>query len=177
MSRKLARRYVQPLFDVGSEKDLLDQIASDLELVDTTLKEANDLRGFLFDPSIERQTKKDVLKKLFPKVSPFSLNFLRVIVDKNRPVVLDDAYPLYREMLNEQRGITTGVLETAVPLDETSYQKVRKSLEKRFNKKLDLDQVVSPDLIGGIKVRIGNVVLDSTVRGQLGSLRKVMAGV
>jgi len=176
VSRRLARRYVQPLYDVGSEKDLLDQIANDLELVDKTLQESDDLRGFLYDPSIERQAKKDVLEKLFADISPYSLNFLRVIVDKNRSLVFDQAYPLFREMLNEHRGITTGAIETATPLDDASYRKVIENLEKRFDKKLELEQIVTPDLIGGIKVRIGNVVLDGSVRGQLAKLKKVMAG-
>ncbi len=176
MSSGLARRYVKPLFDVANENNKLDKIAKDLEVIDQTLHESEDLRGFLFDPSVERQAKRNVLEKLFAKFTPFTLNFLRVVVDKNRPLVFDQAYPLFSEMLNDHRGITTGVVETAQPLDKKSFKKVKESLEKRFAKQLDLSQIVNPDLIGGMKVRIGNMVLDGSVRRRLTKLKKVMAG-
>jgi len=172
----LARRYVQPLFEVASEKDELERIFGDLKSLDQALSDSPDLKGYLSDPSIEKHDKKSVLEKIFADASIYTLNFMRVLIDKNRPEVLWVAYPLFRDMLNEHRGISTGVVESAVTLDDADFGEIKSALENRFASKLDLERQVNPDLLAGLRFRIGNIVLDGSVRNRLTRLKKILIG-
>ena len=170
----LARRYVQPLFEVAREKDELERIYDDLKSLDQALSDSPELKGYLSDPSIEKHDKKSVLEKIFEGASIYTLNFMRVLIDKNRPEVLWVAYPLFRDMLNEHRGISTGVVETAVTLEDADFSKIKSALESRFESRLDLERKVNPDLLAGLRVRIGNVVLDGSVRNRLTRLKEML---
>lgn len=167
----IARRYVEPLFEVALEKNLVDRIAEELSLFDDTLQKYPEFRKFLFNPSLNRKTKKAVLEELFSQASIYTLNFMRVVIDKNRPEVLTATYRLFNEMLNRQRGVAPGVIETATPLDDDTFNKVKMKLEARFSCKLDLERKVDPMLLGGILVRVGNNVIDGSLRGQLSRLK------
>ncbi|MDP8229441.1 MAG: ATP synthase F1 subunit delta [Candidatus Electryoneaceae bacterium] len=173
-SSGLARRYVQPLFYVALEKGELDKIASDLFSFDEMLSQSSELRSFLADPSVERLAKRGVMEKLFDDVSPYTLNFVKVVIDKNRSAIFDMVYPLFRDMLNEHNGITAGIVETAVPLDDDLFVRLQKTLETRFEKRLELERKIDPDLLGGVRVRIGNMVIDASVRGRLNKLKEML---
>ena len=168
----LARRYVEPLFEVALEKDQLDRIAEDLSGLDEALKASADLRRFLTNPSIERHVKKTVIQKVFDGVSQYTMNFMKLVIEKNRTEILLHARQLYMNLLNAQRGMTPGVVETATPLDDATFERVRKELEVRFQTKLELERKVAKDLLGGMRVRVGNTVIDGSVQGRLARLRE-----
>lgn len=172
----LPRRYVLPLFEIGVEKGELDRISADLGMIDHTLCESPDLRGFLTDPTIERKMKMGVIEKLFPDISTYTKNFLRVVIDKNRTEILKLTYRLFSDLLNEHRGVMPGELETAVQLDDSTFDELIRTLEKKFNKRLELERKVDPSLLGGARVRVGNVVIDGSVRGRMARLKEALAG-
>jgi len=175
LSGILARRYVQPLFEVAQEKNELERIAGDLAALDQALQESAELKGFLSDPSIGRKAKRTLVEKVFAEASSYTLNFMRVVIDKNRPEILGMSYRLFTDMLNIHRGVALGVVETAVPLDDTAFNKVRKMLEARFGCKLELERKIDPGLLGGLRVRVGNNVIDGSVRGRLEGLKAALS--
>ncbi|MCF7810731.1 F0F1 ATP synthase subunit delta [bacterium] len=170
----IARRYVEPLFEVAVEKGIEDRVAEDLKSFDNTVNENPDLKKFLFNPSLERKAKRSVIDKLFKDASEYTLNFLRVVIDKNRPEILLSAHSLFIDFLNKHQGITPGSIVTAVPLEADALKKVKDRLEKRFNCALALECTVDPTLVGGILVRVGNTVLDGTIKGRLHRLKSTM---
>ncbi len=172
----LARRYAQPLFEVAREKDELERIFGDLKSLVQALTDSPELKGYLSDPSVEKHDKKSVIEKIFEGASIYTLNFMRVLIDKNRPEVLWVTYSLFRDMLNEHRGISTGVVETAVTLEDADFAEIKSVLENRFASRLDLERQVNPDLLAGLRVRIGNVVLDGSVRNRLTRLKEILTG-
>jgi len=170
----IARRYVEPLFEVALERNQLDRIAEELAALDQAINVSQDLRKYIFDPSIERHVKKSVMEQIFAGASDYTLNFIKLVIEKNRPEILSMAYRLYINLLNDHRGITPGEVETAVPLDDVTFDGIRKDLEARFNTKLHLERKVDSDLLGGMRVRIGNMVIDGSVRGRLVQLRELL---
>lgn len=172
----LARRYVQPLFEVALEKGELEGIYNDVALLDRTLKESPDLWNFLANPSIGRQAKKTLVEKIFADCCIYTLNFLKVVIDKNRPEVLRAAYHIFTGMLNVHRGVIPGVVESAVPLDDADLSYIKRILESRFESRLELKQRVDPVLLGGVRVRIGNTVIDGSVKGRLERLKTALIG-
>ncbi len=173
----LARRYVNPLFDVAIEKGDLKQISADLEALDTALCDSQDFKIFIKDPSIRRKVKKAAVEELFAGASPYTLNYLRLIIDKNRTEVLFETRKLFTRMVEAYEGIQQGVVQSAVALSKDQFANIRKSLEKRFQTKIDLHSEVVPELIGGLRIQIGNTVIDATVQNRLKHLKKALAGV
>ncbi|HHE46397.1 MAG TPA: ATP synthase F1 subunit delta [Bacteroidetes bacterium] len=176
MSASLTRRYVKPLFEVACEKNELERIAGDISALDQALKGSPELRRFLADPSIQRRAKRTLIEKVFAEASPYTLNFMRVIINKNRPEILNLTHQYFTELMNIHRGVSPGILETAVPLDDEAFNQVRTTLEKRFGTRLDLERRINPGLLGGLRVRIGNNVIDGSVKGRLAKLRTNLAG-
>lgn len=172
----LARRYIQPLFDVAQEKGELEKITSDLAQLDEILAQSTELRGLLADPSVERSTKRSVVEEIFKDASMYTLNFMRLVIDKNRTGLFRIAYRIFRELIDKSEGITTGQVESAIPLSDEVFEKVKTGLESRFNYKLELERVVIPELIAGLRVRIGNLVIDGSLHGRLERLRSILAG-
>lgn len=177
MSGGVAKRYVKPLFDVAREKNQLDKVAQDLTELESVLKSSKELRTVLSDPSTTRDLKRSIMEKIFTNISPYSRNFIRVVIGKNRTSILFEANRLYIHMLNDHRGVTTGTITTAAALDDKTFVKLHASLEQKLQRKITLNRGIDPKLIGGALIQVGNTVIDGSVRGQLAKLRKVVAGM
>jgi len=172
----LTRRYVQPLFEVALEKDILDKITKDLKLLDDTLCSSPELKSFLNNPSIERRAKRDAIEIIFKDVSLYSMNFMRLIIDKNRIEVLLVAYSMFQEMIDIERGVIKGTVLSAVPVDDDLFKEIKRSLETRFDSKLELRRDVDPGILGGLRIQVGNTVMDASVKGRLERLKETLAG-
>jgi len=170
----LARRYVQPLFELALARGILDQVAREVAQFDSALRQHPEFRTFLSNPSVNRKAKRDAMSRVFVGASPCTINFLKVVLDKNRPEVLVAANSIFQDLLNEHRGVTTGLIETAIPLDEAALNQIKGQLEKRFQRTLDLKHRHDPTLIGGLRLRLGNRVIDASVKGRLARLRDLM---
>nr|MBC8344195.1 ATP synthase F1 subunit delta [Bacteroidota bacterium] len=119
----LARRYVQALFNIAQEKDILEKVQEDLKALSELLNNLPEVFSFLFDPSIGRTAKKGALKEIFKDASEFTLNFYFLIIDKNRIEILVDVYRIFDELCNSLKGIITGTIHSAVALDnKLSYE-------------------------------------------------------
>lgn len=172
----LARRYVQALFEVAQEKDVLDKISGDIELLDGTLSNSPELVSFLNNPSILKRAKKAAIEGLFTDVSEYTLNFIRVIIDKNRTEILSVANRIFQDLIDTAKGILNGTVQSAVPLDKEMLAEIKKSLEKRFSSTLVLKNRVTPELIGGLRIQVGNMVIDASVKSRLENLKEILAG-
>jgi len=172
----LAKRYVQPLFEVARDANVLDQVAADLQGLDSALSGSTDLRVFLASPTALRATKRSVLEAVLAGASPFTINFVRLVVNKNRTEILHLASRIYADLLNIHRGIIPGSVETAVAMDDAAFGLLEKAVAERFHAKVVLSRKVDPGLIAGVRVRVGNRVVDATVKGQLEKLRTALAG-
>ena len=171
----LARRYVKPLFEVALTKGAMAQVGDDLAQLDRALQQFPELRAFFNNPSADRRAKRQAAEEIFRGASPWTLNFIRVVLDKNRPGILSEAHRLFQQLRDEQQGITPGSVTTAIPLDEAAKQRLTARLEGQFGK-LRLEFAVDPGIIAGVLVRVGNQVIDGTVRGRLARLRAALAG-
>ncbi len=176
MSAVPARRYVLPLFEVARDHNVLDVVAADLKALDNALSATPELGAFLAAPTIERSVKRAALEAIFANASSFTLNFLRGVVAKNRSEVLHYAYRIYKGLLDAYRGVTPGLVETATPVDEATFASVVKAVSERFGGKIELQRQVDPSLIGGVRVRVGNQVIDASVKGRLEKLRTTLTG-
>lgn len=174
----IARRYANALFTLGQEAggDAVDTYSEALSALAAIVAESPDLAKVLRAPVISPREKRDVILQLLAAIGPAGENqtvrdFCLLLTDKERLALIPDIANWFTERLDEAKGVIRGELVTAIPLDKKRRNQVIATLEKETNKKLVLRFEVNSDILGGIVLRVGDLVLDASLRAQLNSLK------
>ena len=169
----ISRRYAAAVFNQAKAAGTLKETAADLAVVSDMLEANKVLASMIVHPLVAQSRKKTVLNAAFSgKVSAPTMGFLNLLADKRRMGLLDDAKREFTELLRAHNNIVAATATTAVPLSAKQLAALEKALEKRTGKDIELTTSVDPALMGGILVRIGDTVLDGTVKGKLDRLRE-----
>jgi len=177
VSQAAARVYAKALFDIGVETGSVGQIYDDLHAVHNALNGLDpDLRTFFYLPRLRREDKRRILNLAFEgKISRTVLGVLHVLVDKRRESLLDnivDEFDRYKDV-NENRVQARVV--SATKLDDDLREALRSALEQRTRKSVVLTETVDPEVLGGLRVNVGDRVLDGTLRRSLQDMRRNLA--
>jgi F-type H+-transporting ATPase subunit delta len=176
--RIVAKRYAQALFNAAQDAKVLDKMETDLPLVTATLDANPELKMVLNHPVISAADKKIVIGKLFTgKVSDMLVNFMMLIVEKNREGLLDGIREIFGELLMEYRGQVRAEVFTAFELPESMKATLTQKLSAFTGKTVELSEVVDPALIGGVRVRMGDRVLDGSVHSGLARMKETLLAV
>ena len=171
----VARRYASALYQEADHNGVVDDVDADVELLRTSLDDNRELSRFFESPVIPNDKKEAVIQSLLSdKVAPLTLNFLRLLVRKDREKVVATVLDQYHDLRDEQRGIIDVHARAAQPLSEADREALTDTLETKTGKSVRLHVREEPDLIGGIIIRIGDHVFDGSVRNKLASLRERM---
>ncbi len=173
----LARRYAGALFETARQADVIDRVESDLGMITYSLQTMPRLVEVLNHPLISRSRKKEIVSEIFTgKVEAVTLRFLDLVIEKRREEILPEVEPEYVSLANDHRGVVSVAVTSAVPLTSEEVQALKAKLDAFTGKRTDLELSEDPDLIGGLTIRIGDTVIDGSVRGQLASLREKLLG-
>jgi F-type H+-transporting ATPase subunit delta len=168
LNQAVARRYARALFDLAREKGLVDQVDQELGLVVSMIQQNPRLRAVMDDVLIVPEVKRDLVGKLFTgKVSQLVMNFLFVVIAKRREAYIPQMYRAYLDLANEARGIVEVEVRSAVPLPDQTLQALEAKLAKRTGKRVKFQTQVVPELIGGLVVRVGDQLMDGSVKTRL----------
>ena len=176
MAGSIARRYstaLMGLCDRETATNAHQKVAKDLGKVNKALADNEEVRKALTSPQVDTATKKKVFgsigKSLF--LGPLTKNFLYFVADKQRTDQLEAIAADFERRLDERHGRIKAHVTTAVPLNPVEKTKIQKALEKASGKKITLEASVDPALVGGVVTRIGDIVLDGSVRNQLDRMK------
>ncbi|MDI6827573.1 MAG: F0F1 ATP synthase subunit delta [Armatimonadota bacterium] len=173
----LARRYAGALFAAAKASDCIDLVESDLGLVTYSLENVPQLAEVLKQPLIPIERKKEIVKDIFSgRVQELTLDFLDLVIEKRREFILTEVEKEYVKLANEYRGVLPIKVTSAVPLTSDEKSMLRTKLEAFTGKRVELELHEDPSLIGGLVVRIGDTVIDGSVKGYLESLKNQMLG-
>lgn len=168
---KAARRYATALLELAREKDSVERTLEDVLLIKNTLEDSRDLVLFLKSPIIKPDKKVAALNEIFGKqLSDLVHKFVSLIAQKNRQNMLDEIVHAFVDKYNEYAGIISAEIFVAKELDYKELDKVKSSLEKFTNKKVNVSTTVQADLRGGMAVKINDTVIDATVKHKLEQL-------
>ncbi|MBI2788491.1 MAG: ATP synthase F1 subunit delta [Elusimicrobia bacterium] len=168
--RVLAGRYAAALFQAASAKGEEQKVQADLGSAHKLLLDA---MGALRHPRVPPASKKKLLHDAIgDKVGATTLNFLNLLVDKKRFELMVMVSAVYAKLAAEKRGAAKAHVRTAAPLSSDAQQQLTAKLKKFTGKEIELDVKEDPELIGGLTVKIGDWVLDSSLRGQLRRLKE-----
>jgi F-type H+-transporting ATPase subunit delta len=169
----IANRYATAFIGLAETHNLLDKLDFDLVLVKETLKENAELKDFLEHPLIQANDKKEVIDSIFQKhVSFYTLNLIKLLIDKNRIFVLSRIADHYRELLNKKRNISTAQIITAVEIDEYTRNRIREKLENMFNQTINIETLTDKEIIAGMIVRVGDKIIDGSIKTKLENMKK-----
>lgn len=172
----VARRYAQALTEEAQSAGSLDTVDADVALLAETLDGSRELRLALTSPVVAHDKKRAVLESLFEgKVSDLSLRFLRLLVEKQRDGQIPEILDAYRQLRDERTGTVEARVRTAKPLSPDEAERLKAALEARADATVRMRIDVDPALIGGLVVRVGDVVYDRSVKHQLETLRGQLA--
>ena len=171
----VARRYAQALYEEAEREQRVERIDEDMALIRESLEDSRDLVLFFESPIISRKKKQDVVQALFEaRVQPMTMNFLRLLIEKKREDLFPDVVHAYRALRDEQLGVVVAHARTAFPLSSEEQARLEQALERKAGSRIRLTVEQDAGLVGGLVVRIGDMVYDGSVRHQLATLRERM---
>src|SRR6201996_717152 len=170
-----ARVYAEALFEVGRDKGKLDVLQQQLGQFADAGDRNRELQFFFFSPYLSTAEKQEGIEKAIEGAEPELINFLELLVDKHR---MTEIFRIRRELdelwKQENRRIAVTVT-SAVELDPAGVEKIGQEVERQTEEKVDLSSRVDSEILGGIVLQVGNMVLDASIRTRLEKLRKSVA--
>jgi F-type H+-transporting ATPase subunit delta len=167
--------YAEALFEVAKENDKLDEIHEQLAQVVEAIDENRELQVFFFSPYFTSGEKREGISKAFVGAEPELVNFLELMAEKHRMPAIFAARRIFDELWAAERRRLEVRLTSAVELDPKVVKKVGEEIERRTGREIDLEAVVDDDILGGLVLRVGNMICDASVRGKLERLRREVA--
>ena len=172
---EIAAVYARSLFEVAKEQDKLDLVREQLGEFADALDETRELQVFFFSPSFSTAEKQDGLDRAVSGADPAFVNFLKLLIENHRMPVIFRVRRGFDELWEEENKLLPVQVTSAVELDQGTVEQIGDRIAEQTGRKVDLSSSVEPDILGGIIVRVGNSVLDASVRNRLEQLRKQVA--
>jgi F-type H+-transporting ATPase subunit delta len=172
---EIAQVYARSLFEVAKEHDKLDTVREQLGEFADALDRNRELSIFFFSPYFSTAEKKDGLGKLLDGVDPTVANFLALLVENHRMPVIFRVRREFERLWEEENRLLPVTITSAVALDEATVQSIGDAIGRQTGQRVQLTADVDPDVLGGLVVRVGNSILDASIRNRLENLRRSVA--
>lgn len=175
MYEYLDRRYALALYEVGEEKGKVDEYIDDLKYIVNLMKTDTDFLQVIKHPKISTSKKKEIFKDIFSgRIDDDLLSFLLILIDKDRLLYLEEKLKEMEKIHLERHNTLIAEVKTAVPLNEDERQKLASKLEKKYDRNIIIKDEIDKNVIGGVYVRVGDDVIDGTIRAKLLEMKKLM---
>lgn len=172
----VARRYARALFSIGQQKGdaEIEAYGKDLAEFASAMKNTPELVKIFRNPIFTVEEKKAIVEKILSKLdpNPTARNFLFLLADKDRLSILPEIEAYFGALLDEAKGVVRGELVTAVTLEDARQKEVRKELAEQLGKELVLDFDTNADILGGVVLKVGDKILDASLRAQLHGMKE-----
>ena len=177
MASSAAKRYAQAIFSLGQERGTLDTWGQDLAMLSRVVADDR-IATYLTNPSVAAERRIEALESsLNLNVQTEARNLARMLIERNRTMLIPQIREMFDDQLRAERGIVVAEVTTAERLSDAEQDHIREKLETMTGKKVELALKIDPDIIGGIIIRIGDQVIDGSVRNKLEKMRaRLVAG-
>jgi F-type H+-transporting ATPase subunit delta len=172
---EIAEVYARSLFEVAKEHDVLDRVHDELGEFAEALSDNRSLQVFLFSPYFSSEEKRQGVRKIVSDADERFENFLELLAERHRMPALFRIKREFDALWAEEHKLLAVTVTSAVELDEGLAEDIAKRIQEQTGRTVELSSNVDPDVLGGLMVRVGNMVLDDTVRNKLERLRKQVA--
>ena len=172
---EIAAVYARSLFEVAKEQDKLDAVREQLGAFADALSETRELQVFFFSPYFSTQEKEDGLERAVSDVDPAVMNFLKLLIEKHRMPTVFRIRANYDKLWEQENKLLPVQITSAVELDEGTVRQLGDRISEQTGRTVELSARVEPDILGGLVVRVGNSIIDASIRSRLEQLRRQVA--
>ena len=172
---EIAQVYARSLFEVAKEQGKLDVVKEQLGQFADALDENRELATFFFAPYFSTQEKEDGLGRLLDGADPVVENFLKLLIENHRVPVIFRVRREFETLFDQENSLLPVTITSAVRLDDATVKSIGDAIGKQTGQQVELTANVDPDVLGGLIVRVGNSILDASIRNRLENLRRSVA--
>ena len=172
---EIAEVYARALFDAARDAGGLDRVHDELDQFTEALDRDRDLQVFFFSPYFSSEEKKQGVRRILDDADPRFVNFLELLAERHRMPVIFRIRRAFEALWADENKLLPVTVTSAVELDDGLVSDIGKRIEEQTGRRVELSSEVDPDLLGGLKVSVGNMVLDASIRNRLEQLRKQVA--
>lgn len=173
MQQIAAKRYGSALFEVAKIKNRVKEFLEEFRSVSNIILENKELRTFLHHPNITPEDKKKVVKEVFQKeVDIEILNLLYILIEHDRIDEIRVVYYDFKYLVYEYWKIRIAYVTTAVEMTNDEIEEIRQKLSRKYDCKIEVQNIVKPEIIGGVHLKVGDEVIDDTIVGRLEKMRR-----
>src|SRR5918998_1854299 len=172
---EIAEVYARSLFEVAKEHDALDRVHDELGEFAEALADDRNLQVFLFSPYFSSEEKKRGVKSIVSDADERIVNFLELLAERHRMPALFRIRREFDALWAEERKLLPVTITSAVELDKSTVKRISDEIQDRTGRRIELSTSVDPDVIGGLAMQVGNLIMDATIRARLERLRKEVA--
>jgi len=172
---ELAQVYGRSLFEVAREQGKLDELREQLGQFVDALNDNRELAVFFFSPYFSTKEKQQALQRALEGADEAFMNFLSLLIENHRMPVIFRIRQQYERLWEEENKTLPVEITSAIELDQATTESLGKTIGERAGRTVKLATRVDPDIIGGIVVRVGNSILDASIRTRLEQLRRQVA--
>ena len=172
---EIAQVYARSLFEVAKEQGKLDDVRDQLAEFAEALDGNRDLQVFFFSPYFSTEEKIDGLRGAVEGADEIVLNFLALLLEKHRMPLIFRVRKAFDEQWEKEHKLLNVEVTSAIELDPGTVEQIGERVAEQTDRKVELSSTVDPDILGGIVLRVGNSILDASIRNRLEQLRRQVA--
>jgi F-type H+-transporting ATPase subunit delta len=172
---EIAAVYARSLFEIAKEHDVLDRVHDELGEFAEALSDDRTLQVFLFSPYFSSNEKREGVRKIVSDADERFVNFLELVAERHRMPALFRIKRAFDALWADEHKLLPVTVTSAIELDESLVEEIGQRIQEQTGRRVELSSNVDPEVLGGLMVRVGNMVLDDTVRNKLERLRKQVA--
>lgn len=175
MYEYLDRRYSLALYEVAEEKGKIEEYRKAFKEIIQVIYGNEELLQLIKHPQISTSKKKKIFIKIFKgKIDEDLLSFLLILIEKGRILYLKEKQRELEKIYFERHNMLLAHIKTVIPLDEEDRRDLKEKLEKKYNKEVVLKEEIDRSIIGGVYVRVGDDVIDGTIKSKLNEMKRLM---
>jgi F-type H+-transporting ATPase subunit delta len=169
----VAKRYASALFQIAKEQQILSTVEEELRVVKEVLQYNADLKAVLKSSKLTIDKKKEILTAAFGSINAYVLNTLLILIDRHREDEIVEVVNAFIELSNDEMGVAEAEVYSVRPLTDAEREAISTTFAAKVGKKsLKIENIVDSELLGGVKLRIGNRIYDGSLRGKLNRLER-----
>jgi F-type H+-transporting ATPase subunit delta len=172
---EIAQVYARALFEVATEHDSLDEIHEQLDAFADAVHENRELAQFFFSPYFSASEKKEGLHRAVQGANPGFTNFLEALIERHRMPAIFRIRTEFEALWDEARRLLPVRITSAIELDSDTISALGERIGKQVDRQVEVSTTVDPDILGGVVLQVGNVILDASIKNRLEQLRKQVA--
>ena len=169
-----ARRYAKTLIELAQEKVLMEKFSTDMSCIKEIVEKVPDIIQFMGSPVVNIDVRKNTVKEIFSKynIHEYIINLVILLIDTGKSKLLPHICKFYQDIEDFYLGRVRAVVKVPINLTEEEINLIREKLEQKLKKKVLLNTEIDTSLVGGIWVKVGDLIFDGTVRKQLQILKE-----